>query len=72
MSWAWPFPGGRAHDAGGSAAPGGAGAAAASFVVFTDICGVAAPPGYAAAARAPVWAARGAGHRVPLACGAAA
>ena len=71
MSWPWPFPDGRAHGAGGSTVPSDTGAAAVSFLICTDISLGGAPPGYAAAAQAPVRAARGA-DRLPLACGAAA
>jgi len=46
-------------------------AAAVSFLICTDISLGGAPPGYAAAAQASVWAPREA-SRLPLACGAAA
>jgi hypothetical protein len=58
MSWPWPFPDGRAHGAGGSTVPSDTDAAAVSFLICTDISLGSAPPGYAAAAQAPVWAPR--------------
>jgi hypothetical protein len=66
-SWLGRFPGGRARGAGGPAVPGGTDAAAVSVPIVTDISRVVALPGYAAAARSPTWAPRGAGRRLSLA-----
>jgi hypothetical protein len=71
MSWPWPLPDGRAPCAGGSTVPSDTDAAAVSFLICTDISLGGAPPGYAAAAQASVWAPREASC-LPLACGAAA
>ena len=71
-SWLGRFPSGRARGAGGPAVPGGTDAAAVSVLIVTDISRVVALPGYAAAARSPTWAPRGACRRLPLARGAAA
>jgi len=70
-SWLGRFPGSRARGAGGPAVPGGTDAAV-SVLIVNDISRVVALPGYAAAARSPTWAPRGAGRRLPLARGAAA
>ena len=66
------FPGGRARGAGGPAVPLSTDAAAVSVLIVTDISRVVALPGYAAAARSPIWAPLGAGRRLPLARGAVA
>ena len=71
-SWLGRFPSGRPVVLVVPAVPGGTDAAAVSVLIVTDISRVVALPGYAAAARSPTWAPRGACCCLPLARGAVA